>query len=41
MIFKNLHLFTYVDLFWVGVVNGFFENSSFKETLRTTHVSLF
>lgn len=40
MIFKNLHLFTYVNLFSVGIVNAFLVNSSMKETLRTTHMSL-
>lgn len=40
MIFKNLHLFTYVNLFSVGIVNALLVNSSMKETLRTTHMSL-
>ena len=40
MIFKNLNLFFYVNLFSVGVVNAFLVNSSMKEILRTTHVSL-
>ena len=40
MVFKNLHLFTYVNLFSVGIVNAFLVNSSMKETLRTTHMSL-
>ena len=40
MIFKNLRLFTYVNLFLVAMVNAFPVNSSMKEILRTTHVSL-
>ena len=40
IIFKNLHLFCYVNLFSVGMVNAFPVNSSMKEILRTTHVLL-
>ena len=40
MVFKNLHLFTYVNSFSVGIVNAFPVNSSMKEILRTARVSL-
>ena len=39
-IFKRLYLFTYVNLFSVGIVNAFPVNFSMKEILRNTHVSL-
>ena len=39
MIFRNLHFFTYVKLFSVGIVNAFPVNSSMKEILRITYVS--
>ena len=40
MIFKNLHLFTCVHLFSVGIVNEFPVNSSLNKIVRTTQVSL-
>ena len=40
MVFKNLHLFTYVNLFSAGIVDTFPVNSSMEKVLGTTHESL-
>ena len=40
MIIKSLHLLAYINLFPVSIMDAFPVNSSMKEILLTTHVSL-